>query len=228
MRVNLSAYETRVLWFLFRKTYGWKKKTDWITLSQFSLCIGLDRRLIHRALKELSSKKMIVIERDDGKRLRYGFQKNYEKWKLSSKKMTVIDSDDQLSSIQIPTKETIQKKETTSLVNEPVDVSKTPHCPHKGIIAEYNRILGHVLPAVKPDLWNGKRAKYLQARWKEQEKRQDIAFWVGYFEYIRDRCPFLVGKRPGREGPFFADLEWIIRQPNMVKILEGKYEDRAN
>lgn len=121
MRVNLSAYESRVLWFLFRKTYGWDKKTDWITLSQFSKCIGLDRRLIHRAIKELSSKKMIVIERDDGLRLRYGFQKNYEKWVLSSKKMTVIDSDDGLSSkemiglssIQIHTKDTSTKETIT-------------------------------------------------------------------------------------------------------------------
>jgi len=117
MKVNLSAYESRVLWFLFRKTYGWSKKTDWITLSQFSECIGLDRRLIHRAIKGLSSKKMIVIYKDDTYKIRYGFQKDYRKWKLSSKKMTVINRDDEVSSKEmikvsskeIPTKETITK-----------------------------------------------------------------------------------------------------------------------
>jgi phage replication O-like protein O len=110
MKINLSAYESRVLWFLFRKTYGWGKKTDWISLSQFSKCIGIDRRLVHRAVKSLSSKKMIVIERDDGIRIRYGFQKDYDKWKVSSKKMTVIKGDDLLSSKEIPTKETITKE----------------------------------------------------------------------------------------------------------------------
>jgi len=128
MKVNLSAYESRVLWFLFRKTYGWSKKTDWITLSQFSECIGLDRRLIHRTIKSLSSKKMIVIYKDDTFKIRYGFQKDYRKWKLSSKKMTVINRDDGvsskemmgLSSIQLPTKasitkETIQKKKKVVL-----------------------------------------------------------------------------------------------------------------
>lgn len=130
MKINLSAYESRVLWFLFRKTYGWKKKTDWIALSQFSGCIGLDRRLIHRALKSLSDRKMIVIERDDGIRVRYGFQKDYDKWisdvpkkshiktipihaviqKPSSKGMTtVIERDDELSSKGTPTKDTITK-----------------------------------------------------------------------------------------------------------------------
>lgn len=124
MKINLSAYESRVLWFLFRKTYGWGKKTDWISLSQFSQCIGIDRRLVHRAIKGLSSKKMIVIERDDSGNLRYGFQKDYDKWVLSSKKMTVINRDDRvsskkmtrLSSKEIPTKTTITKTTITKTI----------------------------------------------------------------------------------------------------------------
>jgi phage replication O-like protein O len=121
MRINLSPYESRVLWFIFRKTYGWQKKVDWIALSQFSKEIGLDRRLVHRAIKSLSAKQIIVISRDDGYRIRYGFQKNYEKWKVSSKEMTVISRDDRvssipmidLSSVEIPTKETITKETIT-------------------------------------------------------------------------------------------------------------------
>lgn len=121
MKVNLSAYESRILWFILRKTYGWKKKTDWITLSQFSECTGLDRRLVHRALKGLSSKKMIVIYKNDTYKIKYGFQKDYDKWKLQTKKKTVINRDDgvsskemmKLSSKEIPTKETITKETIT-------------------------------------------------------------------------------------------------------------------
>ena len=115
-KINLSAYESRVLWFLFRKTYGWGKKTDWIALSQFSEGTGIDRRLIHRAIKGLSSKKMIVIERDDRGNLRYGFQKDFDKWELSSKKMTVIERDDRLSSkemTKVSSKEIHTKTTTT-------------------------------------------------------------------------------------------------------------------
>ena len=121
MKINLSPYESRVLWFLFRKTYGWHKKRDWITLSQFSKCIELDRRLIHRAIKGLSYKNMVIISKDDNNHITYGFQKNYKKWKVSSKKMTVIGRDDGLSSVEmtkvssveIPTKETITKETIT-------------------------------------------------------------------------------------------------------------------
>lgn len=137
MRVNLSPYESRVLWFIFRKTYGWQKKVDWIALSQFSKEIGLDRRLIHRAVKSLSSKKMIVINKDDGFKIRYGFQKNYEKWKVSSGKMTVIYRDDavssaemmevssvQMNTIDTITKETLTKeKKTYSVDSKEVELS---------------------------------------------------------------------------------------------------------
>jgi len=114
MRINLSPYESRVLWFIFRKTYGWGKKTDWITLSQFSACIHLDRRLIFRAIKSLEHKNMVVIEKDDKGNIRYGFQKDHAKWTsvisrddkeatpLSSAEMTtVICTDDKVSSVEM-------------------------------------------------------------------------------------------------------------------------------
>ena len=137
MKVNLSAYEHRVLWFLFRKTYGWEKKTDWIALSQFSQCIDLDRRHVHRAIKGLSSKKMIVIERDDGVRIKYGFQKDYDKWiKVSSKKMTVTYIDDGLSSNQAP--------KVSS--NQAPTKEKKKHIQNKGDVL--------VLPKeVNPEIW---------------------------------------------------------------------------
>jgi len=227
MRVNLSAYESRVLWFLFRKTYGWNKKTDWITLSQFSECIGLDRRLIHRAIKSLSSKKMIVIYRDDTFKIRYGFQKDFKKWKLSSKKMTVINKDDgvsskemtRLSSIQIPTresitKETIQKKNTLS--------SGKPNlaCPQKEIIELYHTILPE-LPQVRT--WPESNQKILRTRWKEEPERQNLSWWESYFKYIHEST-FLTG----RETDFTADLEWVVRPKNMTKIINGRYHKQKH
>jgi len=116
-RVNLSAYESRVLWFLFRKTYGWEKKTDRIALSQFSKGTGLDRRIVHRTLKHLEARKIVVIYRGDKRRVRYGFQKNYELWRVSSRRMTGREMSSievtTLSSIQSHTRETKQEKKRT-------------------------------------------------------------------------------------------------------------------
>lgn len=102
-KVNLSPYETRVLLFIIRQTYGFNKKMDCIALSQFSKKLGIDRRNVHRALKSLLS-KMIVVSRDDKENISYGLQKDYHRWKVSSKPMTVISRDDKVSSVETPTK----------------------------------------------------------------------------------------------------------------------------
>lgn len=71
-KINLSPYEIRVLFAIWRKTYGFvdrktglRKKYDYIAVSQFVDLTGLDRRHISRALKGLKTKN--VISRDDKK-----------------------------------------------------------------------------------------------------------------------------------------------------------------
>jgi phage replication O-like protein O len=121
-KINLSPYEWRVLMYLLRKTYGWHKTSDRIALSQFTDDIDIDRRLVHRTLKTLSHKKIIVIEKDEKARPVYSVQTDHKSWvssprmtrqrvistddKLSSPKTTsVISTDDKLSSPETPTKE---------------------------------------------------------------------------------------------------------------------------
>jgi hypothetical protein len=97
--------------------------------------------------------------------------------------------------------------------SEPAD-----RCPHQEIIALYHQVL-HQLPEVK--IWNHQRQRFLRQRWKEETKRQDLTWWNDFFEFIRDKCPFLLGQN---EKGWQADLEWIVRPNNFVKIIEGKYE----
>lgn len=78
-KVNLSAYESRLLWFIFRKTYGWHKKSDRISYSQFGET-GLKWSHIARTLKRLKSRNMITITGTRYK-LEYAFQKDWELWK---------------------------------------------------------------------------------------------------------------------------------------------------
>jgi len=112
MRINLSAYETRVLFLVIRQTLGWNKKEDPISFSQMAKKTGLDRRLAARAMKGLIDRK-IVIKRDDSYINKYRFNKNFETWKDVISKDTSVYSDDtlssksmtKLSSIETPTKD---------------------------------------------------------------------------------------------------------------------------
>lgn len=123
--INLSAYEWRVLIFIIRKTYGFHKKTDWISLSQFKKALSIRRRHIHRALKSLSSKQVIITYRGDRFKISYGFQKNYSKWSKSPRRVTVTYPGDEVSPIEgtgchlsrdftpINTKDTLTKETST-------------------------------------------------------------------------------------------------------------------
>lgn len=98
---------------------------------------------------------------------------------------------------------------------------RAPTCPHQEIIALYHQCLPE-LPEVAN--WTETRQRYLQARWREKESRQNLDWWKRFFEFIKE-SDFLCGRAPGTNGkkPFRADLEWIITQGNFVKIIERKY-----
>lgn len=91
-------------------------------------------------------------------------------------------------------------------------------CPHEEILNLYHTHLP-TLAAVK--IWNDKRKKLLQARWREDEKRQSLEFWERFFQYVA-QSDFLLGK----SGQWQADLEWLLNSSNFVKVIEGKYENR--
>lgn len=90
--IRISGEEMQCLWVIFRKTYGWEKKFDWIALSQFEEMTGIKRPNVVRALCKLIDKN-IVIKKDNGFNVSYGFQKDYRKWKPLSKKITIIKKD---------------------------------------------------------------------------------------------------------------------------------------
>jgi uncharacterized protein YdaU (DUF1376 family) len=103
-----------------------------------------------------------------------------------------------------------------------------PPCPQKQIISLYHEILP-MLPEVRT--WNPTREALLRARWREQTTLGPMASlnaWQDFFEYIRDHCPWLVGKVKTTDGrrPFQANLEWLIRPTNFAKVIEGHYERR--
>lgn len=89
-KINLRPYEWRTLWALWRKTWGWHKKEDKISLTQFQKITGLERRHQRKALKTLIEKNIITRNRDSYI-VTYGFQKDYDLWKVVLKQAPVSD-----------------------------------------------------------------------------------------------------------------------------------------
>ena len=82
-KTYLSSYESQVLWAIFRKTYGWHKKEDWITNTQISDMTGIAESHISRTIKKLIQRKIIIRV---NKKL--AFQKDYDRWEKLPKQVT--------------------------------------------------------------------------------------------------------------------------------------------
>ncbi len=99
-RTSLSSYESRVLWFIFRKTYGWHKESDNIPLSQICAASGIAKPNVIRTLKSLDRRRIITRQ---GRLI--GFQKDYDLWVLppsSRKREYMALSEEKPLSLQTP------------------------------------------------------------------------------------------------------------------------------
>jgi phage replication O-like protein O len=77
-RRKLTGREFRVLLFTIRKTYGYHKKEDWISLSQYQKGCYLYRSGVCKVLKRLVSYRVLL-------KLKKGYMlnKNYDEWGVS-------------------------------------------------------------------------------------------------------------------------------------------------
>ena len=91
-------------------------------------------------------------------------------------------------------------------------------CPHLDIVALFHSVLPE-LPEIKE--WSEARRALLKGRWKEKAERQNLTWWKDYFLQVR-RANFLMGLT---KSPFTCTLEWLIRPTNMIKVLEGFYDN---
>ena len=173
--------------------------------------------------QELWESRRVIVSSDLLESLNYAYSKRINKiveiatirHNFPGKAITVPD-------MTTNAPEMIQSKVKKSKVNNSsrdltiTDDDKSSPCPHQEIINLYHKTLPE-LPKMK--VWTPKRQSHLRSRWNEDKSRQNIEWWGGYFERIK-ASPFLTGN----VNDFKADLEWVINQSNMVKILEGKYD----
>lgn len=104
-RCKLLEYERCIIMCIWRKTYGWSKKEDWVSNSQIFEETGIALPNITRTLNSLKTKKIVI---KNGRLV--GVNKRYLEWQVEWRKVIspdnlVISPDNQKLSHQIPTKE---------------------------------------------------------------------------------------------------------------------------
>ena len=79
IQTSLTGGEYKVAFFVLRKTYGFQKKEDRISLTQFEKGCNLSRRTVVNCLNRLVKAK-ILVKLSTLPIAKYKFQKNYEEW----------------------------------------------------------------------------------------------------------------------------------------------------
>lgn len=109
-KVRIPGEARQIFDVILRKTYGFNKKKDNISLSQFSEMTGINRQACLRATKKLEEMNLIIVNKESFIS-EYSIQKDHDKWKLLSKKITVIKKDDK--TVIIPVEGVINNDDKT-------------------------------------------------------------------------------------------------------------------
>jgi len=86
-RVNLSGHEFRIALLIIRRTYGFSKKEDAISLTQMVKNTGLSKTRCSQVVNSLGLQKIVTVtENINGIGKKYRFNKDYDKWDTVTKK----------------------------------------------------------------------------------------------------------------------------------------------
>lgn len=113
--------------------------------------------------------------------------------------------------------------------------AQPPPCPHLRLIELFGTHLPD-LPQPKPELWQGKNADAMRARWRwvltaktragqryATTESEALDWFCRFFSYV-EKSDFLSG-RNGKWGG--CDLGWLMKADNFAKVVQGNYENRG-
>jgi len=153
-KIRIPGEARQCLDVIIRKTYGYKKKEDWIALSQFSKDTGIVKTHVARALQKLKNMNVITVtQKGNAVAPTYCIQKNYEKWKSLPKKVTLpkkVMSVTQKGNLPLPKK--VLTIDNTTIDNTTINREASPQKfkkPTTGEVEDYIEKMGYNFSALK-------------------------------------------------------------------------------
>lgn len=115
IRQKLSGHEFRIAMLVIRKTYGYNKKQDAISLSQMAKSVGISKIRCSQVINRLQLQKIVTVtENINGIVKKYLFNKDYEQWVTVTEKCNRIRKVNEplRKSVTLPLQKTVTTKES--------------------------------------------------------------------------------------------------------------------
>jgi phage replication O-like protein O len=242
---NLTGRQLKIALAVVRKTNGFGKREDDLTIQQLADITGMHRPNASTAFNSLVQANVLSARKG-----KYGFLTSVnppESWQLDAYQNNT-DNDTTVSKrYERPYQNDTHNRQSQKTIddanaslsaetaNQPATTAKKRSaipCPHQELIGIYHEEMPEN-PEVRE--WNQIRQRLMQSRWKEKltagkykTKEDGLAYWRRYFAHCA-KSSFLTGNTDGSSGrpPFIASMEWLIRPSNFAKVVEGAYHQES-
>lgn len=173
-RIRIPGEVRQVIDTVLRKTWGFRKKQDWISLSQFQEATGISKPHIVRALRRAIAMNIVakkgnpIAQKGNDIGVTYSFNKDYESWKSLPKKVT------------LPKKVMIvAKKGNASLPKKAITVA----------------LLGTTKDILKDNTTKDTSTKDILPAKKSADHKKAIEYWCSkYLDQFKIKYDFRAGK----------------------------------
>jgi phage replication O-like protein O len=214
--IPFNGCELALALFIIRKTWGYQKKEDQISLSQMELALERTRPTVVKALKNLQLVNILILVKKGtsiSSSSVWRFNKYYHTWKLVNTRKLVKGNTIQLVKTRIHTKETTKERSTddkSSLLTK-----KTKHMR----TYNENEHTGDDLPDL--DLDTGQVAKPLK---KTKESKNKVALSVQ--SYFIGKAYENTGTQPTPSSKgYFLILEAMNKSKLDTPLLKRRIDD---
>ena len=131
---------------------------------------------------------------------------------------SVNETDNEISKALV----VLAEPKTTASVDIALSASEKPDakhgiCPYPQIVGLYNEILGDELPKCK--IATDARKAAIRRTWAFFDHEAEA--FNGYYRQVKE-SDFLCGR--GKNN-FQATFDWLLKQTNLIKVLEGNYKN---
>ncbi|HCY3233046.1 TPA: replication protein [Escherichia coli] len=236
MLSGLTQHQLLIVIAVWRKTYGYNKKMDWIGNEQFAALTGMAPTKCSTAKNELV--RMGVLTQT-GRQV--GMNKNISEWKTkvngigktfteSVKKAFTETVKSDLPN-QVNTKDNIQKKEIKDTPlppdggddgQEKLERRKPERIDYESFLEAYNAEVGERLPHAVAV--NEKRKRRLK-KIIPQLKTPNVEGFRAYVRaFVHQAKPFYFGDN---NTGWTADFDYLLRDDTLTGVREAKFADRG-
>ncbi|HDU8694712.1 TPA: replication protein [Morganella morganii subsp. morganii] len=228
MASGLSETELCIILAVWRKTYGYNKKTDWISNEQFESMIMKHSTHCSTAKNQLINKKVLIQE---GRRV--GINKNIDEWKTKNNgfcKTLAKPAKENLATSAKATKRKVlntkdnntkDKKDTPITPQEGngeklISANRKNQIPYLDIMNAFNESAGDRLP--NAESLNDKRKRAISKFLKEL-KEPTVEAARNYFDYFMATAKgFYFGEN---DSGWRASFDYLLRPATVLKTREG-------